>query len=306
MSKEDTVDAHLLKVFCALMAEGSVTRAAVKLEQSQPAVSLALGKLREIFSDQLLVRGRDGMVPTERALAILPRAQALLADLTGLVDATAPFDASSSNHSFTIASPDYMAPVFLSEIVDQIRRKAPNASLVIRALGPDFDFEGALARGDVDVVIGNWPSPPAYLKRSILLQDDIVCLMRDTHPLATGEFSEADYLAAAHIVPVAYSMAHRGVVETHLSSLRVSRARTVALSYFTTAPYLLLQSDLIFSTSRHFASYFAGLLPLVVRQPPIEFPQMVFHMLWHDRSHHSPMHRWLREIIMQARNRIVS
>ena len=306
MSKEDTVDAHLLKVFCALMAEGSVTRAAVKLEQSQPAVSLALGKLREIFSDQLLVRGRDGMVPTERALAILPRAQALLADLTGLVDATAPFEASSSNHSFTIASPDYMAPVFLSEIVDQIRRKAPNASLVIRALGPDFDFEGALARGDVDVVIGNWPSPPAYLKRSILLQDDIVCLMRDTHPLATGEFSEADYLAAAHIVPVAYSMAHRGVVETHLSSLRVSRARTVALSYFTTAPYLLLQSDLIFSTSRHFASYFAGLLPLVVRQPPIEFPQMVFHMLWHDRSHHSPMHRWLREIIMQARNRIIS
>lgn len=306
MSKEDTVDAHLLKVFCALMAEGSVTRAAVKLEQSQPAVSLALGKLREIFSDQLLVRGRDGMVPTERALAILPRAQALLADLTGLVDATAPFDASSSNHSFTIASPDYMAPVFLSEIVDQIRRKAPNASLVIRALGPDFDFEGALARGDVDVVIGNWPSPPAYLKRSILLQDDIVCLMRDSHPLAQGEFSDADYLAAAHIVPVAYSMAHRGVVETHLSSLRVSRARTVALSYFTTAPYLLLQSDLIFSTSRHFASYFAGLLPLVVRQPPIEFPQMVFHMLWHDRSHHSPMHRWLREIIMQARNRIVS
>src|SRR5690349_14310483 len=63
-----------------------------------------------------------------------------------------------------------------------------------------------------------------------------------------------------HIVPVAYSMAHRGVVETHLSSLRVSRARTVALSYFTTAPHLLLQSDLIFSTSRHFASFFAGAL----------------------------------------------
>lgn len=267
---------------------------------------LTLLTKREIFSDQLLVRGRDGMVPTERAPAALPRVQALLADLVGLVDATAPFDASSSNHGFTIASPDYMAPVFLSEIVDQIRRKAPNASLVIRALGPDFDFEGALARGEVDVVIGNWPSPPAYLKRSILLQDDIVCLMQDSHPLAEGEFTEADYLAAAHIVPVAYSMAHRGVVETHLSSLRVSRVRTVAHSYFTTAPYLLLQSDLIFSISRHFASYFAGLLPLVVCQPPIEFPQMVFHMLWHDRSHHSPMHRWLREIIMQARNRIAT
>lgn len=306
MSKDETVDAHLLKVFCALMTEGSVTRAAVKLEQSQPAVSLALGKLRAIFSDPLLVRGRDGMVPTERALALLPRAQALLGDLLGLVDATAPFDASSSNHGLTIASPDYLAPDFLSEIVSQVRREAPHVTLVIRALGPDFDFESALAHGAADIVIGNWPSPPAYLRRSILLQDEIVCLMRASHPLAEGEFSAADYLAAAHIVPVAYSMAHRGVVETHLSSMRVSRARTVALSYFSTAPYVLLQSDLIFSTSRHFAAYFADFLPLAIRSSPIDFPQMVFHMLWHDRSHHSPVHRWLRDIIMRARNKIAT
>jgi DNA-binding transcriptional LysR family regulator len=89
--------------------------------------------LREIFSDQLLVRGRDGMVPTERAPRPAPRAQTLLADLEGLVDATAPFDALSSNHSFTIASPDYLAPVFQAEIVSSVRREAPNVSLVIRA-----------------------------------------------------------------------------------------------------------------------------------------------------------------------------
>ncbi|MGE0281361.1 MAG: LysR family transcriptional regulator [Rhizobiaceae bacterium] len=302
MSKEDAVDAHLLRAFCALMAEGSVTRAAVRLEQSQPAVSLALGKLREIFSDQLLVRGRDGMVPTERALALLPRAQTLLADIEGLVDATAPFDASSSNHSFTIASPDYLAPVFHAEIVSAVRREAPGVSLVIRALGPDFDFESALARGEVDIVIGNWPSPPNYLRRSILLQDDIVCLMSQAHPLAGGDFTDAAYLAASHIVPVTYSVAHRGVVETHLSGMRASRARTVALSYFGAAPYMLLQSDLIFSTSRHFAAYFAGFLPLVIRESPIAFPAMTFYQLWHDRTHHSPMHRWLRELVMRARS----
>jgi len=302
MSKEDAVDAHLLRAFCALMAEGSVTRAAVRLEQSQPAVSLALGKLREIFSDQLLVRGRDGMVPTERALALLPRAQILLADIEGLVDATAPFDASASAHTFTIASPDYLAPVFQAEIVRTVRRQAPGVSLVIRALGPDFDFESALARGEVDIVIGNWPSPPNYLRRSVLLQDDIVCLMSKAHPLADGDFTESDYLAAAHIVPVTYSVAHRGVVETHLSGMRASRARTVALSYFGAAPYMLLQSDLIFSTSRHFAAYFAGFLPLAIRQSPIAFPPMTFYQLWHDRTHHSSMHRWLRDVVMRARS----
>lgn len=304
MAKSDPIDAHLLRVFCTLMAEHSVTRTAVQLDQSQPAISLALGKLREIFSDQLLVRGRDGMVPTERALALFPRAEALLNDLDTLAESTAAFDFSSSTHTFTIASPDYMAPIFLADLVSALRREAPRVELVIRALGPDFDFESALARGDVDVVIGNWPSPPSYLRRSMLLEDEIVCLMRADHPLAEGEMGEADYLAAAHIVPVSYSVAHRGVVETHLSSLRLTRARTVALSYFGTAPYLLLHSDLIFSTSRHFAAYFAAFLPLVVKASPIAFPSMTFYQLWHDRTQHSPMHRWLRDAIMQSRTAI--
>lgn len=298
------LDAHLLRVFAVLMAERSVTRTAVRLEMSQPAVSLVLAKLREIFSDQLLVRGRDGMVPTERALTMLPRVNSLIADMEALIEQTAPFDAGSSAHSFTIASPDYIAPVFLGELVAELRRQAPNVALIVKALGPDFDFEGALARGEIDLVIGNWPSPPNYLRRSVLLEDEIVCLLREDHPLAADGLTRDDYLAAAHIVPVAYSMAHRGVVKSHLSSLRVSRARTVALSYFATAPYLLLGSDLIFTTSQHFAAYFTRFLPLKICPSPIKFPRMVFYLLWHDRSHHSPMHQWFRGLVMQSRQSV--
>ena len=304
MTKMDGLDAHLLRVFAVLMAERSVTRTAVRLEMSQPAVSLVLAKLREIFSDQLLVRGRDGMVPTERALTMLPRVNSLLVDMEALIEETTPFDARSSSHGFTIASPDYIAPVFLGDLVAQLRRQAPNVAIVVKALGPDFDFESALARGEIDLVIGNWPSPPNYLRRSILLEDDVVCLMREDHPLARDGLTREDYLAAAHIVPVAYSIAHRGVVESHLSTLRLSRARTVALPYFATAPYLLLGSDLIFTTSRHFAAYFTSFLPLKICTSPIKFPRMTFYLLWHDRSHHSPMHQWFRGLVTRSRHSV--
>ncbi|OCC01506.1 LysR family transcriptional regulator [Labrys sp. WJW] len=304
MKKDTLVDLSLLRVFCILMSERSVSRAAVRLEMSQPAVSLVLGRLREHFGDQLLMRGRGGMVPTDRALTILPRIQALLMDAEALAEDIAPFDISASNHSFTIASPDYLAPIFLGDVIAAARREAPNVRLVIRALGPDFDFESALAKGEIDTVIGNWPSPPNYLRRSVLLEDEVVCVMGAQHRLAHGPITQADYLAAAHIVPVSYSVAHRGLVETHLSRQRLVRERTVALSYFGMAPYLLLESDLIFTTSRHFARYFAAFLPLAIRNSPIRFPAMTFYQLWHERSHHAPTHRWLRDLMARSRSSI--
>lgn len=304
MKKDALVDLSLLRVFCALMGERSVSRTAVRLEMSQPAVSLALGRLREHFGDQLLMRGHGGMVPTDRALTILPRIQTFLMDAEALAEDTAPFNISASNHSFTIASPDYLAPVFLGDVIAAARREAPNVHLVVRALGPDFDFESALAKGEIDTVIGNWPSPPNYLRRSVLLEDEVVCVMGAHHRLARGPFTQADYLAAAHIVPVSYSVAHRGLVETHLSRLRLVRDRTIALSYFGMAPYLLLESDLIFTTSRHFARYFAAFLPLAIRTSPIRFPAMTFYQLWHERSHHAPAHRWLRDLMARSRSAI--
>jgi DNA-binding transcriptional LysR family regulator len=52
----------------------------------------------------------------------------------------------------------------------------------------------------------------------------------------------------------------------------------------------------VFTTSRHFARYYATFLPLAVVRSPIEFPKMKFYQLWHDRSHHSPAHKWLRSL----------
>ena len=102
------------------------------------------------------------------------------------------------------------------------------------------------------------------------------------------------------MVPLPYTPSHRGVVETFLAGKRLVRDARIVVPYFEVAPYLLVDSDLIFTTARHFAHHFAHVLPLAVVKAPPEFPRMRFYPLWHDRSQHDASHRWLRGLLADA------
>jgi DNA-binding transcriptional LysR family regulator len=289
-----------LHVLCLLIEERSVSRAARRLEQAQPAVSAALKRLREIFGDPLLVREKLDMVPTARALQLGTQARVALTALEQLAVTPAAFAPASATQTFRIASPDYLAPSFLAGLARQVRAEAPHCRLEVHPMGQDFDSERMLAEDRLDVIIGNWPAPPERLHLSLLLEDELVCLMRRGHPLAQAPLTEAAYLGAAHLVPMRYSNAQRGVVETHLASLRVARDARVVLPYFAFAPYVVAQTDLVFTTARHFAAAFMDLLPLTLLPAPAGFPTMRFYQLWHERAHHSTAHRWLRGQIAQV------
>ncbi|WP_345796470.1 LysR family transcriptional regulator [Castellaniella sp. MT123] len=292
-----TLDTYLLKVFCMLMTERSVSRTALKLNQSQPAISVALKNLRLIFQDPLLVREKGGMVPTDRALTILEHARSALNSIDTMLETGEAFEPASSRQTFRIGSPDYLAPAFAASVVARFRREAPHARLVLHSLGPDFDFEQSLAEGNLDVVIGNWPEPPDRMHLSVLLEDPIVCLMAADHPLANRQLSIDDFRRIQHVVPTPYSMTQRGMIDTMLTSLRIQREECVEVQSFMLAPYLLPGTDLAFTTTRHFARYYAGLLPLAIVESPIDFPPMRFYQLWHARNHHASSHQWLRHLL---------
>lgn len=304
MRPADPLDTHLLRVLCGVVTERSVSRTALRLNQTQPAISAALKRLREIFGDPLLVREKTGMVPTERALQLVEHARAALGEIDKLLGDLGEFDPYNTVQTFKIGSPDYLAAAFMADVVECLRRDAPQARLAVHALGPEYDFERALAQGDLDIVIGNWPLPPERLHLSVLLEDDIVCLVSNRHPLVRDGLTREQYLHASHVVPVPYSITLRGVVETWLASLRLTRDARVVAQSFNLAPYLLPNTDLIFTTSHHFAQYYATLLPLAILPAPIDFPRMRFYQLWHDRTHRSPAHRWFRGLITEAGHRL--
>lgn len=300
-ARDNPLSGHLLHALLTLLDEASVTRAAQRLNLSQPATSLILKQLRQIFGDPLLVRGQGGMVLTERAEMLRRSAGQALAELDALLVRPDDFDPSESRQTFTIAMPDHILPLMFNGILREFRRRAPLARLAIRALGPEYDFEGALANGTADLVISNWPTPPPHLRISVLFEDHFVCLVDADHPFTRHAPSREDYLAASHVAPSDYAILHRGVVETHLSSLRLTRERRVVTSYFSMAPYLLPGTDLIFTVTRHYAEHFAEILPLTIIDSPIDYPAIRFYQLWHERAQHSPTHRWLRTLVGDMR-----
>ena len=301
----DPVDSYLLRVLVTLVAERNVSRTAIRLNQSQPAVSTALKRLREVFGDPLLVREKGGMAPTDRALALAEHARRALGEIEAMHAGGERFDPAASAQTFRIGSPDFMAASFLAGAVERFCREAPRARLIVQPLVADLDYERALAQGELDVVIGNWPLPPQHLHLSVLLDDDIVCLTSRRHPRAAQGLTREQYLAARHLVPLPYSKSQRGVVETHLAGLRVSRDARVVVPFFELAPYLLVETDLVFTTARHFALHFARMLPLAVSAAPFDFPRMRFYQLWHERSQHAAAHKWLRGLLSEAARRLV-
>lgn len=293
----ESIDVRLLQVLLALLTEGSVSNAARRLNQSQPAVSTSLRRLRDITGDQLLVRSGNGMTPTERGQSLLEPVKIALAQIEAIGLQQVSFDPLKSKRVFNIATPDYLNAILIGNIVARLRKEAPHSQVVLHAFGADHDYAKALEAGELDVVIGNWPEPPEHLRLAPLFDDDVVCLMRQSHPLAGRELTPADYLDAEHLVPTPYAVGQRGVVDMQLARERLKRNVVASVPYFNLVPYVLLQNDLLFSAPRIFAEYCCSLGDLCFAESPLDFPKMRFYLLWHDRSHRSDECRWFRELI---------
>jgi len=127
--QREAIDTYLLRVLHTLLMERSVTRAAVKLNQSQPAISAALRRLRDITGDPLLVRGKSGMVPTEYGLRLLEPTQNALREIERIKVQQHNFDPSTSVRCYRIGCPDYLNVLFVPTVVERFRLAAPNATL---------------------------------------------------------------------------------------------------------------------------------------------------------------------------------
>src|SRR5437867_2359507 len=204
MPSREPLDSHLLRVLYVLLTERSVTRAALRLNQSQPAVSVALKRLRVITGDPLLVRSKAGMVPTERGLLLLAHAKAALDEISHIVEPAKTFDPMRATREFRIGARDYLATFFIPRIVADLRMHAPHCKLNVCALGPDLDYEQALEEGKLDLVIGNWPSPPDHYRMQPLYEDEIASLISRSSRYATRPWTIEEYLRLPHVAPPSY------------------------------------------------------------------------------------------------------
>lgn len=291
------IDLNLLVVLDALLAERHVTRAALRLNKTQPAVSQALARLRALLDDPILIRRAGRLEPTARAQALTAPLGEALALLGGLLRDEA-FNPRNLSREFRVSMSDYSAEVLLPGLARRLEHSAPGAALRLVSLGREASTR-ALRSGEIDLAIGVYPElavDDAFCK-SHLFDDDFACLVDEAAGLpATLE----DYLARPHVA-VAASPEDRGEVDAALKALGQSRRVTFTLPHWSVAPRILLGTSLILTAARR--SLEARLEEgLAIASPPIELAGISLMQVWHARRDHDHGLRWLRnEIGAEAR-----
>ncbi len=291
----DKIDLHLIRVLNTVLTERSVSRAAIRLGMYQPAVSTALRRLRELAGDPLLVRSGGGMVPTDAGLRMIEPSASILRAAEVLFSDARGFDPATATTVFSLAASDYLDPLFLPQLVAQIKAQAPNCRIDMRALSAESDYRAHLAQGDIDIVIGNWASPPDDLHMGRLFGDEVVCLVAADHPAVRRSWDAEAWLAAEHVAPTPTHPGAKGVIDDHLDTLGLQRNIMVRCPHFGLIPSMVASSRLVLTTGRQYCERFTDFMPLKVLPCPIEFPRMMYYQLWHERSHASNSAKWLRE-----------
>jgi DNA-binding transcriptional LysR family regulator len=295
----EKIDLQLIRTLHTLLIERSVSRTALRLGQQQPAISVALRRLRELTGDPILVRSGSGMVPTEVALSMLEPAAAILGHAEQLFARHRPFEPSLAREVFRLAAADTLDPLFLPALMARIKSEAPFCEVEIHALSPQVRYAQDLSQGRVDVVIGNWAEPSEELHLAPLIEDDVVSLVSAQHPAVRRGWSAEEWLQCEHIAPTPAYPGWRGIIDEHLDRIGLQRHIAARCAHFGLIPKMVASSLLVLTTGKRYCQRFlneAGMQSaLVVLSCPVDFPKMTYYQLWHERTHASPAIQWLRE-----------
>lgn len=299
----ELLDLKLLRLFDLLYSTGSVTRAAEQLGQSQPTVSIWLGRLRRTLNDPLFVRTPAGMQPTPRADALIGTAREALESLRRLSEAQPEFDPAATRRRFRICMTDASHITLLPQLLAHVRAAAPGVGIVAARI--DTDTARALQAGDVDLALGLIPELEAGFFQQTLFEQDWVCLANSRHPRIGKTLDLKAYKAEAHI-GIIHGTGHR-LLDAALQAHGIERHVLLELPGFLGLPAIVSTTDLIASLPRQIGETLARLGGLSVYDCPVPISGFTVKQHWHARYHHDAANRWLRgvcaSLFMQHRPR---
>jgi DNA-binding transcriptional LysR family regulator len=290
--KVTALDLNLLVVLDVVLEEGSVSRAASRLNMSVPAVSRALGRLRAALGDPLMVRSGRGLQPTATALDLKPRVRALVVQAHALLDAgtAAPH---ALNRTFTVLAPAEAIASAGALLLDRVAAEAPGVKLRFLPAGPAADEAEAVRDGTADLAISVNAGKHADLHAKGLVREPMTAVVRAGHDLATGRVTPSSFSAWPHLLT-----SRRGRLASSLDSAlaELGHPRTVACCVpdFLTGLHLAGTTDLVAIAPARLVARFATRLSLTQIEAPVPLRQLRVSQLWHPRHHDDPAHQWLR------------
>ena len=285
------VDLNLFVALDALLTDRHVTKASDRIGLSQPAMSNALGRLRAMFGDELLVRTSTGMMATPRALELVEPLRQLLRQVERILESDAAFDPASSERAFTIRMSDILAYLILPALL--ARKPQPSRlTYSILHLPPERTVE-ALERDEIDVAVSMGLEHSNAIRFEKVLKDRMVCVMRSTHPIADRPLTFDGFMAQEHLKQ-SMSPTDQRFVDSVLAGMGHSRRITLNVPHWLVVPHILKQTNLLVVMPGLLAT---ALMDDELRMFELPFDSAPFDwmMYWHRRYDQSIANRWIRE-----------
>lgn len=290
------LDLNLLVTLDVLLSEHNVTRAAQRLHYSQPSVSVHLARLREIFDDPLLLPGPRGMRPTARAESLREPLREALAALERAVSPEQPFNPGAATHTWRIAASDHSELTVLLPALATLRQAAPGTRVAVVEMVPSRLARQA-EQGDIDLAFHTTEGAPAALHRQSLFTERYVLVGRVGHPRLKRKPTAAQFCALEHVIVSPDGGGFLGVTDEALAAVGLSRRVVLSVPHFLYVASVVASTDLVAMLPARLVRDNAALQAV---DAPVDVPGYEMSMLWHERAHRDPAHRWLREQIAAA------
>jgi DNA-binding transcriptional LysR family regulator len=283
------LDGDILRTFLIILEETSVSKAAVRLNVTQPAVSHALTKLRQTLDDPLFVRSGQGLTPTQTAISLKEPIQQVLDGLMKLTDQR-PFNSKTEEMHFVVAANDLQRELFFPKLWREARLEDIRLSLEFIPSGiPSISL---LRDARCQIILTPFPpdAPDVFQRR--LFSSDMMCFydanMRDA-PTSWGEYINAEHISVRFLGGNDTNEALRGIDKSEI------REPTITVSNFNAIPSFIKGSNLI--STEISAMHIGPLKELSMAPLPFKSEKVSLYLVWHERSNNDPAHNWIRRRI---------
>ena len=290
-------DLNLLPALVALMEERSVSRAAVRLGITQPALSNALSRLRTTFHDPLFIRERYGVQPTLVALELAPVIAEALARLDDAVFGQQVFDPAKTERLLTIAPNGYVELVLAPAIVAKLQQVAPGIKLRLTPYGNDLTDTGVIS-GTTALVLGRIVDPPDNLAVQHLMDEGFACIVRVDHPDIAHSISREQFERLKHVNVEPPGRMRAGLFQA-LARHRLKREVAISVTNFFAVAEMIAVTDYCATLPALICRQLASDTRLKVLPSPVDLGTFPIEMAWHVRYRHDPAHRWFRSLISE-------
>ena len=292
-----SVDLNLLTVFDAVMEYGKLSHAADSLGMSQPAVSNAVARLRLTFKDELFIRSRHGMLPTQKAKELISPIRQALELVQNTLNPDNGFNPNESKRTFKLAMGDYGELILLPALLSVFSQYKGALQIQTYPEVSPHSFE-LVKQGQIDFYFDYKPPVEEQLDYCQLGEEEVVVMARKQHPIFKTNLSHDEYLNARHII-LKFQHPSLTMLEDFLRINKpIPRKVMAEVRQYVAIPGLITHTDCIATVPRKMAEFYAKREAIKIFPFPFEMEKTKSYMIWHKAMNQDQAHLWLKNQIL--------